>query len=59
MFGEICDNEIVEIVVKVVLMGYLVFLILYINFIVEILICLIYMGVECYLIVFSLILVIV
>lgn len=42
--GEMCDKEMVYVGIEVFLMGYLVLLILYINFVFEIIICLFDLG---------------
>lgn len=44
--GEICDQEIVKIVVEVVFIGYMVFVILYINDVLGVVICFEEMGIE-------------
>lgn len=49
LVGEICDGEIVQIVVQVLLIGYLVLLILYINSVLGVIFCLQDMGVEFFL----------
>lgn len=48
MVGEICDLEMVEIVIKVVQIGYMVLFMLYINDVLQIIVCLMNMGIVFY-----------
>lgn len=59
MVGEICDLEMVEIVIKVVQIGYMVLFILYINDVLQIIVCLMNMGIVLFNIISLVILVIV